>query len=96
MKRILLLTAAALLVTSAQAQLLRPQSIHAPAKPYPQAIKPKAKKEVAQMRTPGTPVQQAPNKAQNIFMWYRRPAGAFPASIVVEDGAYTGMLLTLP
>ena len=44
------------------------------------------------MRIPGTPVVKAPKKAANVDLWYDRPAGAFPASMVVEDGAYAGLL----
>ena len=43
------------------------------------------------MRAPGTPVVRAPKKTSNVDLWYRRPAGAFPGVIVVEDGAYAGM-----
>ena len=92
MKKILLLAAAALMVTSANAQLARSQSTHAPARPNVQTYKPEAKKEVAHMRIPGTPVVKAPKKAANVDLWYDRPAGAFPASMVVEDGAYAGLL----
>jgi len=92
MKKILLLAAAALLVSSANAQLKRSEATHAPARPQMQLMKPEVKKEVKQMRTPGTPVVNAPKKAANIECWYRRPAGAFPASIVIEDGAYAGVL----
>lgn len=45
------------------------------------------------MRAPGTPVlNAAPKKASDVRVWYRRPAGAFPASLVVEDGVYAGSL----
>ena len=45
------------------------------------------------MRAPGTPtLNAAPRKASDVRVWYRRPAGAFPASIIVEDGAYSGTL----
>ena len=92
MKKILLLAAAALMVTSANAQIKRSETTQAPARPHLQVMKAEAKKEVKQMRTPGTPVFKAPKKAANIDCWYRRPAGAFPASLVVEDGAYSGLL----
>ena len=92
MKKILLLAAAALMVTSANAQIKRSETTQAPARPHLQVMKAEAKKGVKQMRTPGTPVFKAPKKAANIDCWYRRPAGAFPASLVVEDGAYSGLL----
>ena len=92
MKKILLFAAAALMVTSANAQLKRSETTHVPARPHVQVMKPEAKMEVMQMRTPGTPVVKAPKKANNVECWYRRPAGAFPAGLVVEDGAYSGLL----
>ena len=73
MKKILLLAAAALMVTSANAQIKRSETTQAPARPHLQVMKAEAKKEV--------------KKAANVDCWYRRPAGAFPASLVVEDGA---------
>ena len=90
MKKILLLAAAALMVVSANAQLKRSETTNTPARPHVQLFKPEAKMEVAQKRLPGMPVFKAPQKAGNIDVWYRRPAGAFPASVVVEDGVYSG------
>jgi len=90
MKKILLLAAAALIVTSANAQLKRSETTRIPAMPTLQYVKPEVKKEVATMRTPGTPV--TPKRTAKIDIAYRRPAGAFPASLVVEDGAYAGLL----
>ena len=92
MKRILLLLAAALMLTSANAQFLRPPSTLVSANNAIQTVRPEAKKEVAQMHTSCFPVMQAPKKADNFFMWYRRPAGAFPASLVVENGTNAGMI----
>ena len=92
MKKILLLAAAALMLTSVNAQALRSHSPQAPARPAIQTYMPEAKKEVAKMHMPGTPVVKAPKKAANVDLWYDRPAGAFPSSLVVEDGAYAGML----
>ena len=90
MKKILLLAAAALMLASANAQLKRSETTQAPARPQTQLVKPQFKLEEKQMRTPGTPVFKAPKKASNVEVWYRRPAGAFPASVVVEEGAYAG------
>ena len=92
MKKILLLAAAALMVTSANAQIKRSETTSIPARPHLQLMKPEAKMEVAQKRIPGMPVFKAPKKAGNVDVWYHRPAGAFPASLVVEDGAYAGVM----
>ena len=89
MKKILLLAAAALMVTSANAQLKRSEVANVPARP--QLVKAEMKKEVAQMRTPGTPVVKAPKKAATVDVWYDRPAGAFPGFVVVEEGASGGL-----
>ena len=92
MKKILLLAAAALMVTSANAQIKRSETTSIPARPHLQLMKPEAKMEVAQKRIPGMPVFKAPKKAGNVDVWYHRPAGAFPASLVVEDGTYAGVM----
>ena len=93
MKKILLLAVAALMVTTANAQTKRSETaVTAPARPQMQVVKPQVLTKEAQKRLPGTPVIKAPKKAANIDISYRRPAGAFPASIVVEDGAYSGVL----
>ena len=92
MKKVLLLAAAALMVTSANAQLKRSETTQIPARPQTQLVKPQAQMKEMQMRTPGTPVvQNARKKAGAIDVWYRRPAGALAGSIVVEEGAYAGM-----
>ena len=92
MKKILLLAAAALMVTSANAQLKRSEINHLSARPMVQVAKPEAQMKVAEMRTPGTPVTKAPKKAINVDNWYNRPDGAFAGCLVVEDGTYTGLL----
>ena len=92
MKKVLLLAAAALMVTSANAQLKRSETTQIPARPQTQLVKPQAQMKEMQMRTPGTPVvQNARKKAGAVDVWYRRPAGALAGSIVVEEGAYAGM-----
>ena len=91
MKKILLLAVAALMVTSASAQMKRSE-VAKPVKPQMHLVKPQAEMKEMTKRMPGTPVVKAPKKAQNVDVWYRRPAGAFPASLVVEDGAYSGIL----
>lgn len=93
MKKILLLAAAALIAVSAGAQAKRSETTQIPARPHLQLMKPQAKMEVAQKRIPGMPVfKKAPQRMPNFDIWYRRPAGAFPASVVVEDGASSGIL----
>lgn len=91
MKKVLLLAAAALMVTSANAQLTKSETHKVPACPQTQLFKPQPLLKEAQMRTPGSPVVKAPKKAGAVDVWYRRPAGAFPASLVVQDGAYAGL-----
>ena len=92
MKKVLLLAAAALMVTSANAQLKRSETTQIPARPQTQLVKPQAQMKEMQMRTPGTPVvQNARKKAGAVDVWYRRPAGALAGSVVVEEGAYAGM-----
>ena len=92
MKKVLLLAAVALMVTSANAQLKRSETTQVPVRPQTQLIKQQAQMQEMQMRTPGSPVvKKAPKKAGGIDVWYRRPAGAFAASVVVEGGAYAGM-----
>ena len=81
-----------LLSMSAGAQSRQSALLNVPAKP--QAViheQPRAQIQEMQMRAPGTPVVRAPKKTSNVDLWYRRPAGAFPGVIVVEDGAYAGM-----
>ena len=91
MKKILLLAAAALMVTSANAHL-KPRSLSHVTAPTIQVMKPEVQTKVAQMRLPGTPVLNAPKKAANIDFWYQRPAGMFYGVEVVEDGVASGLL----
>ena len=81
------------MVMSASAQT-RHSDAEAPRLPLPSTrYNPQAQVQEMQMRAPGTPtLNAAPRKASNVRVWYRRPAGAFPASIIVEDGAYSGTL----
>lgn len=90
MKKILLIAAAALMVTSVNAQMRRSETAQFPAKIQKQLVKPEAKMEVKEMRTPGT-VAKAPAKAGKVNVFYNRPDGAFTGSVVIEDGANTGM-----
>lgn len=92
MNRLLLLAAALLIATAANAQIKRSELVQTPQRPNLQLTKPEAKMEEMQMHTPGTPIVKAPKQADNVRVWYRRPAGAFTSLIVVEDGCYAGML----
>ena len=90
MKKVLLLAAAALMVTSASAQLKvsAPQKV---ARPETRAI-PAPKLEVAQMRTPGAPVVKGPKKVEYHDAYYNRPAGMYPGSMFMEpDGSSSGI-----
>lgn len=89
-KKLLLFAVLSLIVMSAPAQLKRSVAAHAPTRPQVQLVKPEAKMERATMRQPGTPVAKPPKKAGSVDVWYRRPAGAFAGSMVVEDGALAG------
>ena len=91
--RSLLFIFASLMVMSASAQL-KHSDAEVPRLQLPSArYNPQAQVQEMQMRTPGTPVlNAAPGKASNVNVWYRRPAGAFPASLIVEDGVYSGSL----
>ena len=88
MKQLLLLAIILFTVSSLSAQLQRSATVMKPAQPQLQLTKHEVRE--AQMRTPGTPLAKAPSKADNVEVWYNRPAGALPAFLVVEDGAYTG------
>lgn len=92
MNRLLLLAAAVFISTVANAQFKHSELTQAPPRPTLQLMKPEAKMVEMQMHAPGTPVAKVLNKADNAKVWYRRPAGAFTSSLVVENGAYAGML----
>ena len=93
MKSILVLLTA-LTMLSANAQSKKSDSAM-PRLPQPmmKSVKPQAQVQEMQMRTPGaSALYAAPKKASDARVWYRRPAGAFPASLIVEDGVYSGSL----
>ena len=94
MNRLLLLAAALLVATAANAQIKRSELVQTPPRPTMQLGKPEIKMEEMQMRAPGTPVVKAPQRADNVKVWYRRPAGAFTGSMIVENGVYAGFLFT--
>ena len=89
---ILLITVAALIAAPLSAQVERSQVAVNPVQPQLRVTKPEVKMEEMQMRTPGTAPAKAPSRADGVDVWYNRPAGAFPASVVVEDGVYAGLL----
>ena len=90
-KKVLLFAIFSLIMIIGNAQLKRSETTQVPARPQMQLFKPQTQMKEMQMRTPGTPVVKAPKKSGAVGVWYRRPAGAFAASVVVEDGAYAGM-----
>jgi hypothetical protein len=91
MKKILLLAAAALMVTTASAQL-KPAQKQTNARPQMMRQMPKNLMKEAQMREPGAPVAKAPKKAGTLEPMYQRPAGAFPGNMfVTADGTLDGM-----
>ena len=46
-----------------------------------------SKLETAQMRAPGTPAVKAPKKAEIHKVYYNRPAGMYPGSVLIApDG----------
>lgn len=92
MNKFKLLAAAALIVTATNAQVKRSDMSSAPPRPTLQSIKPEAKMQEMQMRTPGAPVVKAPERSDNVNVWYRRPAGAFTSSMIIEDNAYAGFI----
>lgn len=91
MNKLLLFTAAVLIATAANAQIKRSELVQTPRRPNLQLVKPEVKVQEMQMSTSGMPVVKAPKRADNVNVWYRRPAGAFTSRFIVEDGAYAGM-----
>lgn len=89
MKKVLLLAAAALMVTTASAQLKA--STHKVAAPARHEV-PAPKLERMDMRTPGTPVVKAPKKIEYHDAYYNRPAGCYPGSMFMTyDGQADGI-----
>ena len=94
MMKSLLVLLASLTMLSASAQLKKSDAA-VPRLPQPmmKSVKPQAQVREMQMRAPGTPaLNKAPKRAGDVRVWYRRPAGAYPASVVVEDETYSGFL----
>ena len=90
MKKVLLLAAAAMVMTSASAQLKvsAPQKV---ARPETREI-PAPKHVSMQMRTPGAPVVKAPKRVEYHDLYYNRPAGMYPGTIfMAPDGTSDGI-----
>lgn len=70
---------------SAVGQTLKPLS--APRQSTAQLMRsvPQVQLQHAQMRTPADPVPRAPRRAGNAEVYYKRPAGAFPGFIVIDE-----------
>ena len=73
---------------AASGQMLKPMSLPRQS-PAPLVKKlPQVQFEKAQLREPGMPVQQSPRRAGNAEVYYKRPAGAFPGFIAMEQETY--------
>ena len=95
MKKIILLAVAALMLAPANAQLRLPTK---PAASAPALVrnKPLTQMQEMQMHDPGTPLPQAPRRAnRGAEVYYRRPAGAFPGWCVMERSTndFVGMYM---
>ncbi len=90
MKKILLLAVAALMVTSASAQLQRSASKKAHYAKSEMTVKPQALMKEMHMADAANPIVRAPKKASYIDGYYKRPAGAFVGSSTVIDNAPDG------
>ena len=94
MMKSLLVLLASLTMLSANAQLRKSDAV-APRLPQPmmKSVKPQAQVQEMQLLAPGTLVlNTAPEKDGDVRVWYRRPAGAYPASVIVEDECNSGFL----
>ena len=91
-KYLLFLIVASLMVMSANAQVRNVKAATVPVQSQELStarLQPMVQE--MQMREPGTAVARAPQRADRaVDVWYRRPAGAFPASFAVEDGVMIG------
>lgn len=83
---------ASLMVLSASAQVRNGKAVAVPEQSLElTTARPQAKVQEMKMRVPGTAVARAPRQQEGaVDVWYRRPAGAFPASFAVEDGVMIG------
>ena len=90
MTKILLLTAAALMIASAEATTPQQRSDVKPvvASQLQRKAQPRIQYLENKMYTPGSGVLKAPKKADYIVNWYNRPAGAFFVDNISVDGAY--------
>lgn len=87
MKKIFLLAVAALMLAPANAQLRLPTK---PAASAPALVrnKPLTQMQEMQMRDPGTPLPQAPRRASANEVYYKRPAGAYPALFAMNPESF--------
>ena len=92
MKKILLLAVAALMVTSASAQLKQMSVNNKKTMARPDYVqKPQALMQEKSLRdVPTFTTNKAPKKAGYVDAYWIRPAGLFPGSQVLEDGVYGG------
>ena len=92
-KKSLLVVMASLIMMCVNAQVKSDMAVEVPQQSMNMIkARPQVKMQEMQMREPGTAVARAPQHAEgDVNVWYRRPAGAFPASVVVENGVYAGM-----
>ena len=87
MKKIFLLAVAALMLAPANAQLMLPTKPAAPASALVRN-KPLAQMQEMQMYDPGTPLPQAPRRASANEVYYKRPAGAYPALFAMDPESF--------
>jgi len=85
MKKFLLLSVAALMVVSANAQLKRSE-VNVPKLPKAERVQMNLQKKEAKAAPVGASVNKAPKKAGYIEPFYYRPAGAFYGSMIAVDG----------
>ncbi len=87
-----LVIAAALMAMNASARVGAHETNGVPSQPvHFSTARQQAKVERMTIREPGTAVTTAPRRAgEEPGLWYRRPAGAFPSVIAIEDGTYAG------
>ena len=90
MKKILLLAVAALMVTSASAQLKQSRVNHKAAPRIDYVYKAQPLKQEMKAADAQSIVTNAPKKAGYVDAYWIRPAGIFPGSTVMENGAYSG------
>ena len=91
MMRLLFVAIASLLALSAGAQAGHPGSAAPGRQMISSRIMPKAQMQEMKMRAPGEAAPVLDKSAGVIKPYYRRPAGAFFGSLVLENGVYSGI-----